>query len=426
MKKKINYLLILLPLLLSCLESPNMADGIANAKKAPTVETRLDFEIPFDGIIRMKGDIKAFGIQNKSILSKGFIWGFSAENLDRVLYSNLVSDSFHADLQNVSGDKTYYWRAFAVNELGSDTGAVVSYSTPTIWERKESFNAVIRGRSASFVLGSKIFTTCGERVISGQLVNDAWEYNVSENRWWQAEGFPGMPRRYPVGFAIGNYAFVGTGQGFEQEIIYFNDFYSYDSESRMWKPISTDPNLDARYSAVAFELNGKGYLVGGIQGPSQLLNNVWQFTLTAEDDGQWQKINNFPFSFYGGISISNHARAFVGFGDNAETHKSLWEYREGNDEWVKFADLPEELTKKIYSGVIVRDNIYIVDGDNVLWTLSLSDKTWKQKAELPKEFLNAEKEGGFQHLFTIQGSNSIYIGIGFTQYFYEYRPLWDN
>lgn len=427
MKKKLKYLLILPPLLLSCLESPDMADGIVNAKRAPTVETSMDFEIPLDGNILMKGNINSLGIDNRQVTGKGFLWGNSAENLNNVLYSNDASNSFSAVLNNVAGNKTYYWKAFAKNGFGSDTGLVVRFSSPEIWESKKYFNAHPRSKGASFVLGSRIFTTCGERAESaGLLLNDAWEYTISDNEWPQIDDFPGMKRRYPVGFAIGNYAFVGTGQGFDQNIFIFNDFYRYDDNTKQWEDVPTETNMDERYNAVAFDLNGKGYLVGGLHAPGQLLSDVWQFTLTTEGNGYWQKMNNFPFPFYGGISISDHTSAFIGFGDNSETHRSLWKYREEDDEWLKFADLPEEITKKIYSGVIVKDNIYIVDGDNVLWTLSLTDKSWQKKTLLPDVFLNKENEGGFQNLFTTQGSNSIYIGIGFTGLFYEYRPLWDN
>jgi len=41
------------------------------------------------------------------------------------------------------------------------------------------------------------------------------------------------------------------------------------------------------------------------------------------------------------------------------------------DHWTEFAFLPKEVNTKIYSGVIVKKTIYIVDEKNTIWTLTL-------------------------------------------------------
>jgi hypothetical protein len=396
-----------------------MTSGIVNGKRKPSVVTNEDFEIPIDGTIRMKGNIVSFG-KSDAIIDCGFYWGYSEDKLDSVAYPVNKANSFLSELTHLRGDTTYFWKAFAMNEYGVDVGNMVSYKAPSIWEAKEDFNASVRSRGAFFILNNRLYITCGERESgSGNLLNDTWEYIVSDNKWWQANEFPGIQRRYPVSFTIGNYAFVGTGQGYDASI--WNDFYRYNAELDSWTEIPKEEALEIRYQAISFSLNNKGYLVGG-RNRTQRLNDVWQYSLTDEENGQWTRMNDFPIAISGGISISGNNRIFVGFD---EIEKTLWEYKAETDSWEEFAKLPDEITV-VYSGVLLGNDIYIVDGHNDIWTLNLTDKSWKHKENLPDLFLDKYGQGGYQNLFLLGKPNSIYVGLGFSRYFYEYRPLWDN
>jgi hypothetical protein len=421
MKKQITYLLFLLLPYYSCLDDQDMPGGIVNGKREPTVVTNELFEIPVEGTIRMKGDITSMG-KGSNVINKGFFWGYSADTLNHVLYAN---NSFSADLSNIPGDKTYYWRAFAENEYGVDSGKIVKYIAPKIWEAKEEFRSFVRWRFTYFSLNNKLYMVCGQG--NAGSLSEIWEYNVSENKWWGTiENFPGEARRFPVSFTIGNLAYVGTGQINGGAIV--NDFFCFDGISRTWDKTTIIPQneteeMSKRYQAIAFGLNNKGYVIGGGSSPTRTMSDVWQFSI-SDDTSQWKKMNDLPAPFYGGISICNGTSAYIGFGENVEARKILWKYIEETDSWVEFAQLPDEIEKSVFSGVIIRDRIYIVDGDNIIWELNLSDKRWKQKMILPDFFLHSDGDGGNECMFTV--GNSIYIGLGFSQYFYEYRPLWDN
>ena len=419
MKQKIIYLLCILPTLYSCLNSPDMTQGIVNGKKEPTVVTDENFEIPIDGTIRIKGSLISLGKSN-TIANCGFYWGYLEDQLDNTTYSISTTNLFTAEISRLRGDTTYFWRAFAINEFGIDMGNVLSYNAPAIWEAKENFNATVRSRGTFFILNNRLYITCGERESSsGNLLKDTWEYIINDNKWWQADEFPGSQRRYPTSFTIGNQAFVGTGQASDASAL--NDFYKYDSESNSWTVIPVNNAIEVRYQAIAFSLNNKGYLVGG-RNRTQRLNDVWQYTLTDGEDGQWTRMNDFPTVTSGGISISGNNRIFVGFD---EIDKTLWEYKAETDSWEEFSKLPDTIIT-VYSGVLLGDDIYIVDGNNRIWTLNLTNKKWNHKASLPDVFIGKYGQGGYQNLFLLGNTNSIYVGLGFSRYFYEYRPLWDN
>jgi len=112
-------------------------------------------------------------------------------------------------------------------------------------------------------------------------------------------------------------------------------------------------------------------------------------------------------------------------GTSLETSGQLWKYNEETDSWAYFSTLPDNAGNTIYSGVIVQNAIYITNEKNEIWTYDLSyeSKTWNKKTELPAVFSN-NHEG--QLLLTINGSNSIFVGLGFSKYLFEYKPLWDN
>ena len=420
MKRKWLYILVFLPAFSSCLESPEMTTGIVNGKEKPTVRTVKTNPFPNDdGNLFFQGEVTSTG--KAKTTERGFFWSTVSKDSvinGKKIASHTNSDIFTCELKGASGGKTYYWRAYAENSYGYDYGEVDSCKTPAIWVEKSYFSS-IQGKGVIFILNKTIYMTCGEYNGGREPTNEIWEYSIEHNHWNRDidRRFPGNYRINPVVFTIGDLAFVGTGRyvGIEK------DFYQYNGVSNLWTEIAVPDDLEARYEAVAFSLNGKGYLVGGFSAGRNALDDVWQYD---PENGSWERKNNFPVNFYGGISISDNNRAFAGLSYVASEYaRILWEYNEETDSWDEFAILPDELA--IYdtaiSGVIVQNFIYIVDGNNIIWALNMNDKTWKEKTNLPSIFPKK-----FQTLITTGNSNSVYVGLGFSNYLYEYHPLWDN
>ena len=428
MKWQKLYIVFLIPALFTaCLESPEMTTGIVNGKEKPTVVTAPTARIspiPSDGVLVFQGEITSEG--KADIIEKGFYWSTTSNDPginDSIIQSTANTDTFKYILQEVSGEKTYYWRAYARNSFGYDYGEVDSCRTPVIWIERSILPADSRGWGVVFTLSNKIYMTCGLKSWgSAVFATDTWEYTIASDSW-NRQGddvsFPGAVRRYPVAFAIGNRAFVGTGTQTASQA--YKDFYQFDINSNRWTEIATPDDFEARYRSVAFSLNGKGYVVSGFSSDGNILNDVWQYDA---NNSIWKKMNDFPVNFYGGISVSNTTRCFAGFGVPVESARTLWEYNAIADEWNEFAQLPDSLTTQIYSGAIIQNTIYVVDKNETIWALNILDKTWKKKSNIP--FLNVYGETGNQHLLTIGASNSIYTGLEFSNYLYEYHPLWDN
>jgi len=427
MKWQKLYIVFFIPALFTaCLKSPEMTTGFVNGKEKPTVITAPTARvtpIPSDGALVFQGEISSTG--KGGIIERGFYWSSTSNDPgvnDNIIQSTATTDTFKYLLQNVSGEKTYYWRAYARNSFGYDYGEVDSCRTPDIWIKiKNSLPSESRGRGVTFILNDTIYITCGVKNAAQVIfVNTMWEYSIASDGWNQADSlsFPGAERRDPVVFTIDNYAFVGTGQGLTQA---YKDFYQFNSNSKKWMVVATPNDFQARYESNAFSLKGKGYVISGFNGG--VLNDVWQYDA---GNNLWKRMGDFPANFYGGISISDNNRSFAGFGQTPESARILWEYDPVSDRWTDFTHLPDSITTKIYSGAIIGNAIYIVDVNNKIWALNMSDKAWTQKSSLPLDFLSQSGEFLNQPLLTDGASNSIYVGLGFSGYLYEYHPLWDN
>ena len=418
------YILFLIPAFSSCLESPEMTTGIINGKERPTVITGQTNTFHIDGNLFFEGQITYTG--KAEITENGFLWGTNPDSINKVIFCNPKAEIFSHEFKNALGNTIYYWQSFAKNSYGYDYGEVRSYNTPKIWEEKTSLNVTARGESAYFVLNDKIYITCGVYYKNGTIrtwTDDICEYDILNTKWQTRNYFPGGPRSYPVVFTIGNLAYVGTGH--IPNVIMYKDFYCFDNALSLyeWTKIDTPDAMLERHHAIAFSIDGKGYLVGGISGSVEL-DDIWQYNPEIK---LWVKKGNFPVKILGGISLCGNDRAFVGFGNTSETARTLWEYNYATDKWIEFAVLPDYVGK-IFSGVIVRNTIYILDDNYIIWAYDIGGehKTWEEKNELPSEAFPPKHIEGEQYMLTTGKSNSIYVGLGFSQYLYEYRPLWDN
>jgi hypothetical protein len=427
MKYGFFYIILFLSVFQSCLNEPEMTSGIVNLRAEPTVVTGL-CNFPEDGTLEFEGAIMAEG--RFEVTQKGICWSLTStepDETDNVLFSPEISENFAVKISTAIGDTTYYWRAFAKNLAGIAYGTTKKIRTPVIWDEKDSFRSYTRLRFTSFYIGGKFYITCGDNY----LINfrDLWEYDLRQNKWWGTNpDFPGTARRYLVSFTIGDSAYVGTGQSAAYTL--YDDFYIFNGKTKEWQTTVIHSGIGERYLAGAFSYDNCGYIVGG-QELTQMMNDVWRYKI-SNGTGAWEKMNNFPVPIIGGICMFNEKRVFVGFGDNSESVGKIWEYHPMSDSWTEFTTLPSALNSVFISGAILEnkeqntDYLYFVNGDNNIWELNLNTKAWKQKQDLPEVFLYEDGSGGNQIMMTAASGSSIYIGLGYQPYFYEYHPFWDN
>ena len=250
------------------------------------------------------------------------------------------------------------------------------------WKEIAPFPGVGREEPVSFALNGKGYVGGGyNRTLGPGLfqMNDFWEYDPTSDSWTQIADFPykfyaGTAFTVPEGAFVGggndgtNFhndfyrydaandewvqvasinkkkwklislvlagkAYVIGGDNSNSSISY--DFYEFDPASNQWTDRSTlaadanyaDFQVAVRRSAgVAFELNGMGYVVGGvIPGTSSPSALCYQYNPSS---GTWTKMTNFEG---GGRQFATHFvvsnRAFVGMGINVtQRYPDVWEW----------------------------------------------------------------------------------------------------
>lgn len=79
-----------------------------------------------------------------------------------------------------------------------------------------------RTSAVTFVLSNRVFLVTGS---NGGVLSDVWEYEAASDLWVERSAFEGSAREGAVGFAIGNYGYITTGQSSTYR---FDDLWQVD------------------------------------------------------------------------------------------------------------------------------------------------------------------------------------------------------
>jgi hypothetical protein len=147
----------------------------------------------------------------------------------------------------------------------------------------------------------------------GSDKKDFWKYNPISDSWEEVFGFGGDKRKDGVTFTIGNDVYLATGVS---NGVYETDFWSFNLDTEAWTQLTDVDDDDEDYvyrsNAVAFTMNGKGYVACGEYSGS--LSTVYEYTPSS---GSW--VEKTPFELFArrdAIAFSDGARAFVALGRN--------------------------------------------------------------------------------------------------------------
>jgi N-acetylneuraminic acid mutarotase len=235
-------------------------------------------------------------------------------------------------------DLSFKRKMYSYNQVQNDWDEEVSLGGP-------NGDGLDRGSASAFSIGTKGYVCLGQGQTNGYF-EDLWEYDLTTAAWTQKADFAGGPRRQAVAFAIGNYAYVGTGQdgtGFR------NDFYRYDPINNMWEPMA-DFAGTPRKQAVGFAMGDDGYVGTGDDGV--LRNDFWQYNVALNE---WFQKATFPGTARSGATgWGTFPTGFIATGEdlNSEFKKDVWEYSYFNNTWVQRSDFPGPGRKNAFSFVL--------------------------------------------------------------------------
>ena len=112
--------------------------------------------------------------------------------------------------------------------------------------------------------------------------------------WITRASLGGAARSEAVSFVIGNTAYVGTGYD-GTDRYYDLRAFSPDANNKFgsWSLMTLPPVALGRNSAVAFVVNGKGYITTGVDLNGKRLKDTWEYTPNATG-GTWLQKTDYP------------------------------------------------------------------------------------------------------------------------------------
>lgn len=242
---------------------------------------------------------------------------------------------------------------------------------PKEWVRGSDFDGDKRSAAVCFVIDGKAYITTGNDGNStglGPNLNALWYYDDTQSNWFKVleAPFPGKGRYYAVAFAVNGKGYVGGG--YDGTTI-FNDFYEYDPATKKWKPIADFPG-EARYGAVAFSGNGKGF-VGSGKDQSKEMKDFFSYN---PQTNQWSVEQSLP-----GIKRANAFTftigddAYVGGGiNNAAIQTDFWKFNTKTGAWTRLNDLLRtkkdskydyNVSRQLASAFVLGNKGYVVAGN---------------------------------------------------------------
>ena len=223
-------------------------------------------------------------------------------------------------------------------------------------------------------------------------VNDVTIYDPASDSWSAGPIMPGGQRQDGCAFAIGTKGYAGMGYGNVINGGSYNDFLAFDGS---WTLLSnTDPK--SIQSAVSFSLNGKGYVVGGINPLGAYSAECWEYDPVTD---VWTQKADFADGGRGSaVAFSIGNTGYVATGAKLAVtpyQNDLWAFDPVQNTWTPRAPLPTAGRHDAYAFAL-NNKGYIGGGLNAgsqemndLWQYDPVNNTWSSRTALTNNTLNA-------------------------------------
>jgi len=159
--------------------------------------------------------------------------------------------------------------------------------------------------------------------------------SFSQN-WITTSPVPALGRDDAIAFSLDGYGFLVTGNqsGFTES----NRLWRYDQVSDSWTEKTPFPG-EARQYAGSFVLNNEAYIIMGISANSVPLNDVWKYNAQMDS---WKRLHDFPGAArWSMFTFSTPIAGYAGTGSTLSALLSdCWRYDPITDSWTQLADFP--------------------------------------------------------------------------------------
>lgn len=203
----------------------------------------------------------------------------------------------------------------------------------------------------------------------GQAMNNKmWTFKVGDDNWQEIP----LPSR-SLWRAFSSNSYYGGGTLGPLNDVAVPDFYRLSNGQ--FNAINNLPF--SKSGALAFEVGGNLYVAGGL--PAQAPNEVFEFNNSSN---VWRQLKNAP------IAINQSVLNFT-FGNKQyfidPLTKDLYEFDPVRDLWGIVSRFPGDLGNGTGVGVVIGDRAYLGLGNrsDQMWELNLTNFNWAEKNRFP-------------------------------------------
>jgi len=227
----------------------------------------------------------------------------------------------------------------------------------------------------------------------------------------QKTTMPGIGRASAVAFSINGKGYVALGRKDRQYDV-LSDCWEYDPQNEIWTEKKPFPGK-ARVRATAAVVNGIAYVglgfdpLKGLFNDSAYLNDWWSYDPQAD---KWTKLLEYPSKArISCISYVLNGIIYIGAGyDGLSFTNELWSYNPNSNSWKKLNNISD----KARSGAVA-----CTDGEKVFfgtgfmikdisdwWQYTPETDTWKKRKSMP--------DNGRENGIALSVNNRFFVGTG--------------
>lgn len=248
------------------------------------------------------------------------------------------------------------------------------------------------------------------------------EISLAQKSWNQKADFPGVARNSAIAFAVNGKGYLGLGQNANGTKQY--DFYEYDPSNNTWTKKSNYPG-GGSHTTCAFAINGKGYVCLGANSSGVGQVDLWEYTPSTDN---WSKKANFPGTGRYGASwfvINDTAFIMTGTAGGTPYLSDVWMYVPATNTWTQKANFPGgsrthgaafTINGVAYFGTGIKNS---TTATKDVWKYDKSKDTWTSIADYPL--------GAITGAIGFEVNKAGYLGTGYNltnvlKDIYEYIP----
>lgn len=224
--------------------------------------------------------------------------------------------------------------------------------------------------------------------------------------WFQVNDLPGSARHHPCFFTVDDTAYCLTGVTNSGQML--NDFYRYDESNDTWISL-TDFSGANRGFAVGLNHQGKGYVGFGVAGNNSVLRDLWEFDPQSK---AWTSLASLPsVARYHPAFVAKDGKIYVGLGSSGSSNlNDWWEYDIAGDSWSRKANFPGDRRHHPYYFVAGNEIFVGLGHGNTTSGVNLIYDDWYKYEPLTDTWT---KMGDFPGYARVAGAHFAYNGKGY-------------